>query len=283
MNSFLLENHHQLAWNEYGASGGEPVLYFHGLPGSRVEARPADSIARDLGIRLIAPDRPGYGGSDPQDGYHLLDWPDAISQLADRLNIGKFSILGYSGGGPYAMACAHEIGDRIKRLSLVSSPAPFNTTVMQQYFNLDFKPLYELAVTDSYAALQQVSLLASTPEALLDLMRSQLPSSDSTIFTQESFQNQYLENLSLAIHKGVKGIVGDLYCLASPWQFSIENIDTPVDIWHGHEDRNCGFPIGEYLAETIHDTSTHFLDSKGHFYIFEKWSDVLENIKGKSS
>ena len=275
MNTLLLDNKYQLAWNEYGTADGEPVFYFHGITGSRMEAQTADTIAKDLGIRLIAPDRPGYGDSDIQDGFCLLDWPNVISQLADKLRLSQFSILGFSNGGSYALACAHELAERLKHITVVGSTAPFETKAMQEHVSADFKPLYELAATDYPAALQQVTQLATSPETFMEVLQASLLPCDKTIFEQDDFYQHYLENLALAIHNGVDGMVNGLSCVSLPWQFNLEDIQTHIDIWHGRDDNLIGLPVAEYLAETLQNTSTHFLNNSGHYFLFNQWREVL--------
>ncbi len=107
-----------LAYTEWGASDGRPVLYCHGFPGSRLEARLADDAATRLGIRLIAPDRPGFGRSPLQPRRRLGDWPHDLARFADRLGIDGFELLGVSGGGPYALAAGEHLGDRIGRIAI---------------------------------------------------------------------------------------------------------------------------------------------------------------------
>ena len=275
MNRLILNNNHQLAWNEYGAPEGEPIFYFHGTPSSRMEAKVADNIARDLGIRLIAPDRPGYGDSDVQDDFRLLNWPDVVSQLADKLQLNQFSIFSFSGGGAYALACAHELAERLKHVTIVGSPAPFETEVMQKYISAEFKPLYELSAADYPAAVQQVSQLVNSLDTFLEILQATLPPSDKALFEQDSFHQHYLESLTLATTHGVNGIVNDLRNLTLPWQFNLEDIQLPIDIWHGREDKSFGFAIAEYLSNTLKSTSTHFLNNNGHYFLFNQWREIL--------
>lgn len=109
---------------EYGDPQGRPIMPFHGLPGSRLIWRrlPGDPLAP--GLRFIAPDRPGYGNSDAEPGPTLLDWADDAAALADRLRIGRFSLLGVSGGGPGASACAWKMPQRLVRVGVVAGAAP---------------------------------------------------------------------------------------------------------------------------------------------------------------
>ncbi len=282
MEILKLDNHARLSWNQYGSPNGEPVFYFHGMPGSSLEAHDADSFARELGLRLIIPNRPGYGDSDPQENFTPLDWPIILTQLADSLHINRFSILSFSGGGIYAFACAHAMPERIKHITLLSAPAPFETSVMQNSINADFKPLYELAASDFNAALEQVSQMAPSSEALLTIMESIFPPEDKKIFNDEHVRKSYLDNLTLAIKNGITGFVSDLRCIASPWGFKFEDTEIDIDIWHGRHDKNINFSVAEYLADSLKNTSTHFLNDEGHCYLFKYWCEILENIKNKT-
>src|SRR5712691_9075192 len=102
---------------EYGDPNGTPVVALHGTPACGAGFAWADRHARTRGIRLLAPDRPGVGESDPWDrgnGVTVDDYPPALSAFADALDLRTFSILGYSGGGPYALAAAHALADRVQ-------------------------------------------------------------------------------------------------------------------------------------------------------------------------
>jgi len=109
----LLSDGRRLSFQESGSADGHPVLYFHGFPGSRLEAGFADPAAKRHSLRIIGVDRPGFGLSDFQPGRRLIDWPHDVTQLADALNIKRFAVLGVSGGGPYAAVCAFKIPSRL--------------------------------------------------------------------------------------------------------------------------------------------------------------------------
>ena len=119
-----LSDGRRLSFAEFGDQQGKPVLYFHGFPGSRLEARLADRISRQSQIRFIGIDRPGYGLSSCKVARTISDWADDVVQLADTLNIGQFSILGVSGGGPYVAACAYQIPHRINLVGIVCGMGP---------------------------------------------------------------------------------------------------------------------------------------------------------------
>ena len=280
---YLGESQFALSWNHYGDADGEPVFYFHGMPGSSLEISPARECAIDLGISIIAVDRPGYGESDRQKHLELSSWPDIIAELADFLNIHHFSVVGFSGGGPYALACAHKLGDRVKRGILVGSLAPFESPAMQAHVNAGFKPLYELAKVDMEAVYQQLSQLAPSAEVFMEAMLSAMPAPDRAIFAQAEFNQNYLSNLSHALMLDVWGLVDDLRRVSNPWRFDLVDINCPIEIWHGRDDANVGVAVGEYLAEALPDATAQLLQGHGHFFMFSQWRKILERVRQSSN
>jgi pimeloyl-ACP methyl ester carboxylesterase len=115
----------RLGVTDVGDPEGVPVLYFHGVPGSRLDftSERYDEALRAAGVRFIAADRPGFGLSDPKPGRGHADWPADVSALADSLELDRFAVLGYSRGGHYALACAALIPDRLTAVGLLSAVA----------------------------------------------------------------------------------------------------------------------------------------------------------------
>jgi pimeloyl-ACP methyl ester carboxylesterase len=123
-NNIILSDGRKLGFAEFGETQGEPVFYFHGFPGSRLEAKLAETMAKDSRVRFIGIDRPGFGLSDFKPKRAIVDWPNDVTELADSLGIDQFFILGVSGGGPYAAACAHQIPDRLISVGIVCGMGP---------------------------------------------------------------------------------------------------------------------------------------------------------------
>ena len=107
-----------------GPDDGFPILHCHGSGSSRLEARLLAEAATEVEVRLIGLDRPGIGCSDPKADYRLLDWPDDVEEVADQLGIERFAIEGVSAGGPYALACAYKISQRLTACGLISTLSP---------------------------------------------------------------------------------------------------------------------------------------------------------------
>src|SRR3954465_2442307 len=114
----------QIAVDESGAPDGHPVFFFHGWPASRLQGAGFSVEARELGVRLLAPDRPGIGLSSAQPGRRLLDWPPVVRELARQMGITRFSVLAISGGGPYALATAFALPEIVDTAVIVSGAPP---------------------------------------------------------------------------------------------------------------------------------------------------------------
>ncbi|MDH3662481.1 MAG: alpha/beta hydrolase [Alphaproteobacteria bacterium] len=110
----------------YGSFSGQPIVVCHGTPGSRLMLRPADAAAKDLGLCIIAPDRPGYGLSSRRTNWQLSDWAEDVTALADALGFEHFAIVGISGGAPFAFACSYQLPERIRLVAVISGLAPID-------------------------------------------------------------------------------------------------------------------------------------------------------------
>src|SRR2546421_3683051 len=116
-----------LGYAEYGQPAGAPIVYLHGMPGSRLDPVLLDEDYRRLGARVVALERPGYGLSTARRPWGLLDWPADVAAAADRLEIERFAVIGYSSGGKYAAACAYALPDRLTGTAIVSGVGPPST------------------------------------------------------------------------------------------------------------------------------------------------------------
>ena len=123
-NVIRLQDGRLLGYAEYGDPDGQPLFFFHGTPGSRVEGRLNAEAAAAANVHLIAPDRPGFGLSDFQPGRSIADWADDVAQLADALGFDHFGVLGASGGGPPVIACALELPERLTTAGIVAGVGP---------------------------------------------------------------------------------------------------------------------------------------------------------------
>ena len=268
----------QLSYAEYGSPGGSPLFYFHGIPGSRRECSFDASILQALNIRLIIPERPGYGLSDFQENRHLLDVPDDVAQLADSLGLDRFSVLGFSGGGAYALACAHMLGERITAAGLISSLAPLDAPGMWDAISPAFRGLYELGANDPEQLEQQFAPAAASPGTVITNMEEAISTPDKAIFRTPDFREKLLANLTESLRQGARAFSWDFHLAAMPWGFNPTDIQQPVQLWHGEDDLNAGVAMGHYLAETLPHCRAHFIENEGHYSLFNHMEVILRKV-----
>jgi len=276
--SMYLRDGRRLGYAEAGDPAGWPVLYFHGIPGSRREQHLESSIAEELGLRLIVLERPGYGLSEHQPGRRLLDWIADVEEFADRLELSRFSVMGFSGGGPYALACAHGLARRITSTSLISSSSPYAAI----YAGSERLPanlaLFELARNDPQQALSMMENLAGEGGKLYHLVADMLGEAEKRIMSAPALAAMYRENMVEAVRQGVEGLVRDMAIVADDWGFSIEDITSPVYLWHGLADTLTQPAMGHYLHEILPNCQGTFLPEEGHFLVFPRWREILTEL-----
>lgn len=270
----LLPDGRLLGYAESGKPGGRPLLCFHGIPGSRREFQPQQAITSALGLHMFTLERPGYGLSDPQPGRSLLDWPHDVVEFVDRLGLSDFDVLGFSGGGPYALACAQRLPHRVTSVTLVSSPAPY-TSLENLPENL---ALFALARDNPQQAHTMLEELAGDGEQLYNLMISSLPETEGTLMRAPELATMYRENMGEAVCQGISGMLQDMALIASDWGFSVEEIACPVQLWHGLNDGLTPPAMGRYLQHNIPDCQGLFLPKQGHFLLYSQWHAILVQL-----
>ena len=267
-----------LSFAEYGDPQGVPVLFFAGLNNARFIRHPDDSIVASLGIRLISIERPGIGRSDFQP-RRLLDWPDDVLQLADALNLERFSVVGASAGGPYAATCAYKIGERLTSATLVSSAPPL--TVPGHFAMLSPSLKFQVILATrapwvlggAHRAMRW--MLRRYPEAIVRTVLADLPEGDQTIMRLPGNLPLLIQDMEEALRQGGYGSAYDLRVISRPWGFRLEDIEAPVYLWQGEDDPNVPAALGRYLARAIPHCHAAFVKGGGHFLIYSHWREIL--------
>jgi pimeloyl-ACP methyl ester carboxylesterase len=275
---FALPDKRYLAYAEYGDPHGKPVFLFHGAPGSRLFRYPDVSIAGRLGLRLITVDRPGYGLSDFQLGRQILDWPTDVTFLANALDLDRFAVIGLSGGGPYAMACAYKIPRRVTNLLLVSSPGPMDDPQLKAGMRGEQRLQFSLARNAPW--LLQLLMGPSTrhiptdPNQILGKVIENYPF-DVDVVKRSGVFEMILEDTQEVFRQGTKGWIEDMKLLASPWGFDPHDLSVPAKLWHGERDENVLVATGHYLARAIPGCEATFYPSEGHLMGLNHWPEIL--------
>jgi pimeloyl-ACP methyl ester carboxylesterase len=268
-----------LAVTEVGPQDGRPVMYLHGAIGAPLEPTLAGAIEA-LGIRLILPQRPGFGRSEPQPRRTLLHFAADLEQLADRLELERFSVVGVSAGGPYAMAAAHRLSDRLNTVGVVSSLsplcAPADVPGLPRRLRLPLKLLAAAPRTCAALGERAVRLIARHPGILRHVMTLGVPRSDRGHVARSAldFHAAFLQ----ATSGGVRGLIDDHLLTSKPWGFALEEIACEVHVWHGMADVFVPSDHALHLVAGLPNCRAWFDPAEGHFFFRRRVREILAEL-----
>jgi pimeloyl-ACP methyl ester carboxylesterase len=272
----------RLAYDEAGDAAGRPLLFFHGLGSSRRVRHPDDGIAAGIGVRLLTLDRPGIGGSDPLPGRRLLDWPADVASFAAELGLDRFAVAGWSSGGPHALACAAALGPRISRVGLFSSAAPFQGPDSRSYLDPGWRRIRLLATYAPWLVRRFFERMAqrvhADPERVLEESIVEMPLPDRALLEQPELRAVVLQATVEAFAQGGTGVAADAIAVARPWGFALEELRTPVLLWHGEEDQTWPPAVGRHLAARLPRCEPAVLPGQGHLAFVAVWREALERM-----
>jgi pimeloyl-ACP methyl ester carboxylesterase len=249
-------------------------VLFHGAPGSRLFAPPAE-VPASLGVRLITFDRPGFGASDRREGRTVLDTAGDVAALADGVGVDRFAVLGVSAGGAHALACAVALGDRVSAVAVASMPGPLDE-VPGGWDALDRRqrPAAEMAREEPARAARGV--VRYTQRWLDDpttFLGGGTPD-DRALLDEPAAGPMLAADVTEALRPGAGGMADDLVALWMDWGFRIADVRAGVRLWHGAQDTR-GEPDFRYLAATLPGCRAQVWPDAGHLGVVRHWRDVL--------
>jgi pimeloyl-ACP methyl ester carboxylesterase len=263
------------------ADHGDPtrpvVLECVGTPQSRLPYPHQVELAERLGYRMVVPDRPGFGGSDPRPGRTLEDWPADAAALLDALGVDRFAVLGASGGGPYAVACGVLLGERVTRVALVAPAEPADA------------PAHGFVPSQDPAALRQrgetiARLARDDPDALDAFFAPDLSDSDREQAAAEdpAMVAAGLANLREAFRQGADAYVEDHTINGSDWSHLLPRLTRPTRVWQGDDDNNVPAEATRWLAAQIPGAQLTVLAGAGHgLFTDDLWPEVYGWLIGR--
>jgi pimeloyl-ACP methyl ester carboxylesterase len=264
---------HTLAVLEAGDESGHAIIAIHGTPGSGLLWRGMIEDAEVRGMRLLAYDRPGYGGSDPHPGRTVADAAGDVAATANALSIDRFAVEGGSGGGPHTLACAALLPDRVVAAACLAGVAPYPAEGLDWLDGMGQDNLDEFAAAlagretlEPFLRRQANAMLAAEPEKIADALRSLLSPPDVAVLTGE-FAEYLAESTRRAIGQRLDGWIDDDFVFVNSWGFELDEISVPVQLLHGAQDRFVPIAHGEWLAERIPGVDAHLSAEDGHLTI----------------
>ena len=274
-------NDGRLVWYlDEGPEEAVAVVFCHGSPSSRLAAVDQVSRAVERGGRIIAPDRPGLGRSDLERGRSLAGWAGDVAELLNALRVSRFRVLAVSGGGPYALALAWALPDRVERVALLSSPGSFDIPGAMDGMARAHRTTWLMARrsprTLGWLLGRQAAALAQDPGKFEQAIVESMHGADREALEElgpEERRRFITAPLVEALQGGTKGAVEDLRVLRAPWGFGVQSIQVPVYLWHGEDDDATPAQMGGWLAAMIPGAEARFLPGEGHTSTILRYAD----------
>lgn len=274
---------------EVGKHDGLPVIHCHGQPSSRREVLLLAEQAASLGVRLIGLDRPGIGHSDPKPGFRMVEWPDDVMEVADQLGIERFAIAGFSGGAPFALACAYRIPHRLTACGLISSVTPVALIARagSRGMRTAFWMLERLPPQLLRSLLRRTmrrGATSSVAETEQSLVRNgaRLGAGDQSVLDIPEIRRIYAQTAVESYRQGMQANIEEAAMLARRWEFRVEDITFErIFLWHGEQDRIMPVAPARLLAQTLPQCQATFYPDTGHLSTVVKHArDILHNLSG---
>jgi pimeloyl-ACP methyl ester carboxylesterase len=272
-----------MGFAEFGQAGGQPLVFCHGFPSSRLAGALVDAEARVLGIRVIAPDRPGHGLSDFKRRRRVAHWAADVASLADALALDCFAVLGVSTGGPYAAACAALLPQRVSAAGIASGWAPPNAPRTKPGARLPFVPALgrHVRLLRRFSLARVAKRLSKDGSRFIEKATAAAPPADQTVLADVALRGVVIDDMREAFRQGARGPARDARVVNRRWGFKLEMIRVPVWLWHGQEDRNVPPALARFLSERIPGSRTTFYRADGHLSTFvDHAGEILRALTG---
>ncbi len=283
----LLDDNRILAFVEYGDLNGKPVFYFHGFPGSRLEANIVHNKAKESGIRVIAIDRPGMGYSSFSPDRQILDLPSDVVQLTNHLSIEKFGVVGVSTGGAYALACAYQIPRKLSVVCTVSllGAVDFHKQCLRKDLRFFFRIASRSSLLFKSIFWYKRSRFLRDPRLCEKLCRSikkGMALKDNELLEDEVFKNKVFASQSEACRQGLRGLKYEGKLVGKSWNIPFNKISSKVNIflWHGEADTLSPVSATKELAAKIPAAVAKTFPEEGHYSVAYNHADeILGTLK----
>jgi len=273
----------KLAYAEFGRPDGYPVLYFHAAPSSRLEPLfIGDDVFYQLGLRVICPDRPGMGQSDFQSRRGFSDWPQEVMFLADALGLNRFSVLGVSGGGGYAAACAARIPEKLCKVVIASGAWRIDSKALRSIgfpMNLQWQLAKHAPILLPLMLGMMIKMMSQSPKSSFEPASAPpnkiLPAADHAVMAQPGRIATNRQVLSEVMRQGSKGPVWDMRLYVRDWGFHPAEIQIPVTLFHGEEDRNYPLSLVERVVSQLPYAELITYPKDGHISTYVNHFDEI--------
>jgi pimeloyl-ACP methyl ester carboxylesterase len=268
--TFRLHDGRKLGYAEYGSANGKTILWFHGTPGGRRQvAQEARDLACNRKVRLIAIERPGIGDSTSHSYPSIADWAEDIEAFCDAKEIQRFAVCGLSGGGPYALACAYYLQDRVVAASVLGGLAPSTgQDAVEGGMSILVRSLSpvlkHLRIPINRLMLGLIKRLEPHAERAIDVFAHFMPPGDQEVFADPAIRAMFQDDLLLGSREQMQAIIHDAVLFGRDWGFPLSEVETPVYLMYGDADNIVPVAHGEHLSQHLPNAVFRVREGEGH-------------------
>jgi len=268
----------------FGRAEGTPLFYFHGWPGSGIQAALAQRSAEKLGYAIASPDRPGIGGSTFVPGRKIVDWPERVERIADHLGWDQFHILAVSGGCPYALITGIELRNRVKSVTLCCGAA-FPELILDEEFSF---PVYRLLLQlyrkcpkllNFGLHLTKVYFKLGPSSVIFLPILPFLPAKDRNAVRPKEARTKLARSIAASFSQHPRGPLHDATRYIEDWGFDPGRNAVPVSFHHGTMDRNIPLEAARRTAARVPNSRMTEYPGEGHYSLpLTRIEEIINDI-----
>jgi pimeloyl-ACP methyl ester carboxylesterase len=283
MQTIEVDDGRLIAYEEWGDLSGRPTFLLHGTPGCRLGRHPDPTLYASLHLHVITIDRPGYGGSTALPGRRVSHAAHDVAAVADELGLDRFFVVGGSGGGPHALACAAELGDRVLGCAPVASAAPLIPAEIDGLLGINHTAYRVLADSGREGMVEFLAPLRehflADPIGTLDNQLAGAPKADIEWSQREDVRTVLREATIEALRPGVEGWVDDSVSIfGDDWGIDLGRTRCPVRFWHSDDDKNGPLSSIERLVAAVPGATLRVWSGEGHSAPARHMDDILHDL-----
>lgn len=272
-----------LAWADLGPPDGTPAIFHHIVAGCRTLHRPELHVLYESGLRLIMPERPGVGDSDPQPHRTVAHWCDDLRALADHLGLPRFAVIGFSEGTAYALAAACALGNRVRRTILVGASAPADLhSKPRDTGRIPFNMMLLLARHAPVLVTPLLRLVIrrvhGSADRFFDELKRSIPEPDRRVFEDPIVRAGYVRGLLSSAAHGEDGLLCELLLAAQGWELAEAKHLPGVQFFHGQHDWLFDISSLQRAAAQFPGSTVHEISGGGHLLMWTHWEAIVPRI-----
>jgi pimeloyl-ACP methyl ester carboxylesterase len=268
-----------------GPAGGEVVLAHTGTPSGGFVFEPKLAAGAERGLRHLSYARPGYAGSERDPGRTVADCAADVAAIADGLGFECFYVVGQSGGGPHALACAALLPERVRAAATLGGVAPRSAAGLDWTAGMGAENQQEFAAVEAGEAELRAFLEADAaafaevdPEQVKEMLGDLVGDADKAVVSG-GYAEYLADDFAAALRDGIWGWFDDDLAFFADWGFDLGAITVPVTVWQGDDDRMVPFAHGQWLADHVAGASPRLLRGDGHLSIeVAHYGEVLDDL-----